>query len=41
MEEKTYTGEELYEFRKVLVDWKWKGPEAILVVLGLLHVSFP
>lgn len=33
-EQKPYTTEELYEYRKVLVDWKWRGPDAIYYVLG-------
>ncbi|CAD8109681.1 unnamed protein product [Paramecium sonneborni] len=35
-EQKPFTPEELYEYRKVLVDWKWRGPDAIYYVLGQL-----
>ncbi|CAD8190356.1 unnamed protein product [Paramecium octaurelia] len=35
-EQKPFTTEELYEYRKVLVDWKWRGPDAIYFVLGQL-----
>lgn len=33
-EPKSFTSDELYEFRKVLVDWKWRGPDAIHYVLS-------
>lgn len=37
MQEKSFTSKELYEYRKVLADWKWRGPEVILFVITALN----
>lgn len=36
--EKTHTADELYEYRKMLVDWKWIGPQKVLWALRQINV---